>query len=109
MNKRGLIKEAAKKSNITQKITKEVLGSILETITEALSRGEKIEIRGFGSFFMKERKGRTARNPKTNKPLKLPPMLVPHFKAGKELRKATVKVLEPPKKKGRRKTRKKAK
>ena len=108
MNQKELVKEVAKRANVSQKITREVLDSILEVITEALSKGEKVEIRGFGSFFMKERKGRMASNPKTNEPLKLPPMLVPYFKAGKELKEATVKILEPPKKKrGRRRTRKK--
>ena len=101
MNMKELVKEATKRSTLTQKEIREALDSILEVITETLSRGEKVEIRGFGSFFMKERKGRIARNPKTNEPLELPPMLVPHFKAGKQLKEKTVKLLEPPKKKRR--------
>jgi nucleoid DNA-binding protein len=108
VNRKEFIRKVAEKSGVTQKITGEVISSVLEVITEALSQGEKVEIRGFGSFFMKKREKRVARNPRTNKPLKLPSKLVPYFKAGKELKEATVKVLEPPKKKrGRRKTKKK--
>ena len=53
MNVKELVKEAAKRSTLTQREIKEALDAILEVITETLSRGEKIEIRGFGSFFMK--------------------------------------------------------
>ena len=108
MNVKELVKEAAKRSTLTQREIKEALDAILEVITETLSRGEKIEIRGFGSFFMKERKKRIARNPKTNKPLELPPMLVPYFKAGKQLKEKTVRILEPPRK-GRRRKKQKSK
>jgi integration host factor subunit beta len=64
----------------------EAVSIMLEQISHALSAGERIEIRGFGSFTLHERQARVGRNPKTGEPLALPVRHVPHFKAGKELR-----------------------
>ena len=60
--------------------------SMLERMSVALASGERIEIRGFGSFTLHYREPRIGRNPKTGEPVALPGRYVPHFKAGKELR-----------------------
>jgi len=59
---------------------------MLEHMTETLSQGERIEIRGFGSFSLHYRAPRVGRNPKTGESVSLPAKFVPHFKPGKELR-----------------------
>jgi len=64
-----------------------VVDAILETISDALSEGEKVELRGFGSFTVKKRPGRTARNPKTGVKVYVPPKVTPAFKASKALKK----------------------
>lgn len=60
--------------------------TILEHMAQTLSRGERIEIRGFGSFSLHYRPPRVGRNPKSGEPVSLPAKYVPHFKPGKELR-----------------------
>ena len=60
--------------------------SILESLTNALSTGERIEVRGFGSFTLHHRRARVGRNPKTGNSVTVPDKHVPHFKPGKELR-----------------------
>lgn len=59
---------------------------ILDTLSATLARGERVEIRGFGSFALNYRPPRQGRNPKTGETVKVPAKYVPHFKAGKELR-----------------------
>ena len=59
---------------------------ILDAMTDALARGDRIEIRGFGSFALNYRPPRTGRNPKSGEKVLVPEKFVPHFKAGKELR-----------------------
>jgi len=59
---------------------------ILDAMTDALARGDRIEIRGFGSFALNYRPPRTGRNPKSGDKVHVPEKYVPHFKAGKELR-----------------------
>jgi integration host factor subunit beta len=59
---------------------------ILEAMTDALRRGDRIEIRGFGSFDVNHRQPRKGRNPKSGESVQVPAKYVPHFKAGKELR-----------------------
>lgn len=63
-----------------------VVNTILQTMTDALSQGQRIEIRGFGSFVPKLRRGRAARNPRTGAEVKVPEKYVPFFTVGKELR-----------------------
>lgn len=59
---------------------------LVDTMTRALAKGQRIEIRGFGSFDLNERKSRVGRNPKTGESVTVPAKHVPHFKPGKELR-----------------------
>lgn len=60
--------------------------TMLDAMTDALSQGQRIEIRGFGSFSLSQRAPRVGRNPKTGEQVEVPGKRVPHFKAGKELR-----------------------
>lgn len=63
-----------------------VVGVILEEITVALERGDRVELRGFGAFSVRKRDARTGRNPRTGETVSVPAKSVPFFKAGKELR-----------------------
>ncbi len=77
---------AQKQSHLAYKDVELSVKSILEQMSQALSTGERIEIRGFGSFSLHYRPGRVGRNPKTGEAVKLAGKHVPHFKPGKELR-----------------------
>jgi integration host factor subunit beta len=63
-----------------------IVATIFNEITAALSRGERVELRGFGAFTIKRREPRTGRNPRTGEPVDVDEKVVPFFKAGKELR-----------------------
>ncbi len=77
---------AAEQEQLPHKDIEEAVKKILECMTRALAAGERIEIRGFGSFSLHYRPPRTGRNPKTGESVALPAKRVPHFKPGKELR-----------------------
>jgi integration host factor subunit beta len=77
---------AARQSHLKADDVDLAVKSLLEMMGGALSDGERIEIRGFGSFSLHYRPPRTGRNPKTGEPVALPGKHVPHFKPGKELR-----------------------
>lgn len=72
--------------NLPAKDIELAVKTILDTMSQALSKGERIEIRGFGSFSLHYRSPRTGRNPKTGEAVDLKGKYVPHFKPGKELR-----------------------
>ena len=87
MTKSELIERIAQKN--TQLAYRDVelaVKTVLEHMAERLASGDRIEIRGFGSFSLHFRPGRVGRNPKTGAPVSLPAKHVPHFKPGKELR-----------------------
>lgn len=86
MTKADLARSIGKKHNLTQKEAVRVVDAILESINEALAQGEKVELRGFGSFSVKRRPGRTARNPKTGERVYVEPKVSPAFKASKALK-----------------------
>ena len=88
MNKAELVAKAAEKTGLTKKDTDAVLNAVLDTVTEALANGEKVQLVGFGSFETKTRGARTARNPKTNLPVPVAPTRVAQFKPGKSLKEA---------------------
>jgi integration host factor beta subunit len=87
MTKADLARSIGKQHNLTQKEAVRVVDAILETISDALADGEKVELRGFGSFTVKKRPGRTARNPKTGDKVYVPAKVTPAFKASKALKK----------------------
>jgi integration host factor subunit beta len=87
MTKSELIESLAKRqSQLAYKDVELAVKTILEHMANALSNGERIEIRGFGSFSLHYRPPRVGRNPKSGDPVSLPAKFVPHFKPGKQLR-----------------------
>ncbi len=87
MTKAELIEKVTERMNtLTTKQTEIVVNMIFDSIKDALARGEKVEIRGFGSFRIRNRRPREGRNPKTGTSVSVPPKKVPFFKTGKELR-----------------------
>lgn len=86
MNKSDLIKQLAIKNDLLAKDAGTVVETIFEEISASLENGRRVELRGFGSFGLKERKARDGRNPKTGESVKVDPKRVMFFKAGKELR-----------------------
>lgn len=87
MTKSELIEAiAAKQTQLAHKDIDLAVKTLLEHMAQSLSNGERIEIRGFGSFSLHYRPPRVGRNPKTGEAVKLPAKHVPHFKPGKELR-----------------------
>jgi integration host factor subunit beta len=86
MTKAELVERVAEKINLTKKQTETIVNILLNSITEALSNGDKVELRGFGSFRIRGRNPREGRNPKTGETVSIPAKKVPFFKAGKELR-----------------------
>ncbi len=87
MTKSELIERLAQKQpQLAYRDVELAVKSILDLMTQRLANGERIEIRGFGSFSLHYRPGRIGRNPKTGDPVSLPEKHVPHFKPGKALR-----------------------
>jgi len=86
MTKADLVEMVAERSELPRKQADEVVRVILESIIGALSRGEKVELRGFGSFRIRRRGERNGRNPKTGDRVHVPPKKIPYFKPGKHLR-----------------------
>ncbi len=86
MTKADLINEVVKVSNLTKKETELIVNTIFDNITDALGKGEKVELRGFGSFRIRHRNARKGRNPKTGTSVSVPEKRIPFFKVGKRLR-----------------------
>ena len=87
MTKSDIINEVSKNTGFTKVEVENQLDSILNTIKISLSKGNRIDIRGFGSFIVKKRKAREARNPATNEKVSLQERYVPTFKVSKLLKK----------------------
>ena len=85
MTKTNLIDYIAEASKGTKKETEEVIDAVLASITEALTKGEKVDLRGFGSFQVSGRKERQGRNPRTGETITIPARNVAVFKSSKEL------------------------
>jgi DNA-binding protein HU-beta len=90
VNKSELVKSLAEKAEITQKDAAKVLDAMVETIQQALANGEKVQIIGFGSFEVRDRKERKVISPATGKEINVPATKVPAFKPGKSLKEAVV-------------------
>jgi len=88
MTKAELVGEVARAAELTRGDAELLVEIALEGIIEALNRGEKVELRGFGSFRVRERGARRGRNPKTGAAIEIPAKRIPYFKAGKELKEA---------------------
>ena len=86
MTKAELVEEVSRVSDLTKKHSEVIVDTVFRSIIDALHRGEKIELRGFGSFRLRKREPRKGRNPKTGDKVDVPPKKVPYFKPGKELK-----------------------
>ena len=86
MTKAALVEEVSRVADLTKKDSEVIVDTVFQSIITALRRGEKIELRGFGSFRLRQREPRKGRNPKTGDRVDVPPKKVPYFKPGKELK-----------------------
>jgi|SRR5579875_41319 len=86
VTKADLIEEVIRVTELPRKESETVVETVFESIIEALQKNDKIEIRGFGSFRSRQRRGRTGRNPKTGAKVEVPPKRIPFFKPSKELK-----------------------
>ena len=88
MNKTELVDAVATKSELTKQDSKKAVDALFETISNTLAQEEKIQLVGFGTFEIRERAGRTGRNPQTGEQMTIPASKSPAFKPGKELKEA---------------------
>jgi len=86
MNKSELIEGLSQKEDLTEKLAMDVVNLVFDGFSAELAKGGRIEIRGFGSFVVREYDAYTGRNPKTGKSIKVSPKKLPFFKVGKELK-----------------------
>ncbi|RMH16436.1 MAG: integration host factor subunit beta [Acidobacteria bacterium] len=86
MTKAELVEEVAHMTHLTKKHAEIIVNTVLDSIIESLRDGDKIELRGFGSFRIRHRGPRIGRNPKTGEKVPVPAKRIPYFKPGKELR-----------------------
>lgn len=88
MNKAELISSVAEKASIAKKEAEKTVNAVLATIEEALAKGEKVQLVGFGTFEVRSRAARTGRNPQTGEEIQIAATSVPAFRAGKALKDA---------------------
>lgn len=86
MNKADLVNELKNQNGFTRQQSEFIVDTFFDTMADALSKGERVEIRGFGSIFVKSYKSYTGRNPKTGDPVQVKPKKLPFFRCGKELK-----------------------
>lgn len=88
MNKSELVKGVAERSDLSRKDATDAVDAVFSAITEALSKDEKVQLVGFGSFEVRSRAERKGRNPQTGEEIKIPATLIPAFRPGKTLKDA---------------------
>jgi integration host factor subunit beta len=86
MNKMDIVNGLSGQINLNQKLAKLVVDTIIDTIKKAIINGERVEIRGFGSFSLRSYKPYKGRNPKNGEIIEVPTKRLPYFKVGKELK-----------------------
>ena len=86
MNKTELVSAMAEKADVTNKDAEKVLGAFIDVVGDALKKGDKIQLVGFGTFETRERAAREGKNPQTGEKIKIAACTVPAFKAGKALK-----------------------
>ena len=96
MTKADLIEEVSRLAELTRKDSEVIVETIFDSIVNSLRAGDKIEIRGFGSFRTRQRKPRVGRNPKTGDRVDVPAKKIPFFKPSKELKDVVNSYVEPP-------------
>lgn len=88
MSKQDLVDLVAKKASLTNKAARESVQAVLDAVRDALKRGEKVVVTGFGTFSVRSRAARKGRNPQTGASINIPARKTPGFTAGKALKKA---------------------
>lgn len=88
MNKGDLVEQMSAETGLTKAASGRVVSGITDAITDALARGERVTLVGFGTFRVASRKARTGRNPQTGATIQIPAKKVPKFVAGKSLKKS---------------------
>jgi len=86
MTKADLVEEVSKVTELTRKDAEVIVDTLFESVIKALKEGDKLEVRGFGSFRVRQRNSRVGRNPKTGEKVEVPAKRVPYFKPSKELK-----------------------
>ena len=86
MTKADLVEEVSKVTELTRKDAEVIVDTLFESVIKALREGDKLEVRGFGSFRVRQRNSRVGRNPKTGEKVEVPAKRVPYFKPSKELK-----------------------
>lgn len=86
MTKADLVEEVARVTELTRKDSEVIVDTLFESVIQALRAGDKLEVRGFGSFRVRQRNARVGRNPKTGEKVEVPAKRVPYFKPSKELK-----------------------
>jgi len=86
MTKAELVDEVARNSELSKKDAEVIVQTVLDSIVDSLKSGQKVELRGFGSFRLRGRAARQGRNPKTGEKVSVPAKKVPYFKPGKDLK-----------------------
>jgi len=86
LTKANLVEEVARVTQLTKKQAEAIVNLVFQTVVDSLRAGRKIELRGFGSFRIRNRGARIGRNPKTGEKVEVPPKRIPYFKPGKELK-----------------------
>src|SRR4051794_13134187 len=86
MTKADLVEEVSKVTELTRKDSEVIVDTMFESVIKALKTGDKLEVRGFGSFRVRQRNARVGRNPKTGEKVEVPAKRVPYFKPSKELK-----------------------
>jgi DNA-binding protein HU-beta len=86
MTKADLVAQVAKKANLTAKAAKDATNAVFSTISDAVKRGEKVVVTGFGTFVVRRRAARKGRNPQTGAEIQIPATKTPGFTAGKSLK-----------------------
>jgi nucleoid DNA-binding protein len=88
MNKQEIVARIAQETGITKTTAAAAVDTLIDSITRSLKKGDTVSFVGFGTFKTSQRKARTARNPQTGAPIKIPKRRVPRFTAGKALKQA---------------------
>jgi integration host factor subunit beta len=86
MTKADLVERVSRETGLTRKDTGSIVKSFLTALADSLARGQNVELRRFGTFKVRQRKARMARNPRTGEPVEVPERFVPVFRASKELK-----------------------
>jgi integration host factor subunit beta len=86
MTKADLVEEVSRVTELTRKDSEVIVDTLFESVIKALRDGDKLEVRGFGSFRVRQRNARVGRNPKTGEKVEVPAKRVPYFKPSKELK-----------------------